>query len=137
MEKPRICRAAAPLQTPAKWRLGGTAELAKSDVGPSRIGCPGRGLSYRYGRERLAATRVPFPDCAPPMHFLFLFSRFLATCALAIFPCSQGLSLSSFSTSICSHLPFNSSLPPPPSTWTTLHLFSKPLFLEENKIHEI
>lgn len=42
--------------------------------------------------------RMLFSDCAPQMHFLFLFS------------CSQGLS--SFSTSICSHLPLNSSLPP-------------------------
>lgn len=131
-----ICSSANTVHSPAEWKLGDKVELVKSCIVPNCIDCPECGLSYRCRYDRLTATQMPFSDCAPQMHFPFLFSRFLAICAPAIFSCSQGLSLFFLNLHLLSS-PFQLFSGPPPSTWTTLHLFSKPLFLEENKIHEI
>lgn len=136
MKKIRTCSSATTVHSPAEWKLGETVELVKSCIGPNCIDCPECGLSYRYRYDSLTTMWMPFSDCTPQMHFLFLFSRFLAICTLAVFSRSQGLSLLFLNFHLLSY-PFQLLTGPPPSTWTTLHLFSKPLFLEENKIHEI
>lgn len=96
-------------RSPAELKPRETVELVKSCIGHNFIDCPGCGLSYSYAYDMLIAMPMPFLT-APQMLFLFLFSRFLAVCALALLSCSQGLS--SFSSSICSHLPLNSSPAP-------------------------
>lgn len=98
-------------RSPAEWKLGQPVELVKSCIGHNCIDCPGCDLSYSYAYDVLTAMPMPFLT-APQILFLFLFSRFQAVCALALLSCSQGLPLSSFSSSICSHLPLNSSLAP-------------------------
>lgn len=60
----------------------------KSCIVPSWMAC---GPSYTFNVQLCAW--LPLTDCAPQMHFVFLFSRFLATCALAVLSSSQGLSL--------------------------------------------
>lgn len=60
----------------------------KSCIVPNWMAC---GPSYTFNVQLCAW--LPRTDCAPQMHFVFLFSRFLATCALAVLSSSQGLSL--------------------------------------------